>query len=160
MLISDLEGKRDALQIVIAARPECAVYCAMGDTRPVEATNDVRRLLEAGIDVVLIEPIALYHERDLHADGDGEWLTAYPPPPDVLLPGEVIPSAIEANLGTGGPGHVDPAFNDGGDGSQGIVESPAWESPLFTLFDAVRAHPDAALIGICHTFGVMSRWLP
>jgi hypothetical protein len=62
-------------------------------------------------------------------------------------------------LGTGGPGHIDPALNDGGDGSQGIVESPAWETPLFTLFDAVQAHPDAALIGICHTFGVMSRWL-
>jgi hypothetical protein len=42
-------GDLDAL---IAATPECAVYCAMGDTRPVEATNDVRRLLEAGIDVV------------------------------------------------------------------------------------------------------------
>src|SRR6195952_2710674 len=40
------------LDAVIAARPECVVYCAMGDTRPVEATNDVRRLLEAGIDVV------------------------------------------------------------------------------------------------------------
>jgi len=42
-------GDLDAL---IEAAPECAVYCAMGDTRPVEATNDVRRLLEAGIDVV------------------------------------------------------------------------------------------------------------
>ena len=42
-------GDLDAL---IAAGPECVVYCAMGDTRPVEATNDVRRLLEAGIDVV------------------------------------------------------------------------------------------------------------
>jgi hypothetical protein len=62
-------------------------------------------------------------------------------------------------LGTGGPGHIDPRRNDGGDGSQGIVESPAWESPLFTLFDAVHANPDAALIGVCHTFGVMSRWL-
>ncbi len=62
-------------------------------------------------------------------------------------------------LGTGGPGHINPALNDGGDGTQGIVESPAWESPLFALFDAVHAHPDAALIGICHTFGVMSRWL-
>ena len=40
------------LDALIAAGPECAVYCAMGDTRPVEATNDVRRLLEAGIDVV------------------------------------------------------------------------------------------------------------
>ena len=62
-------------------------------------------------------------------------------------------------VGTGGPGHLDPRRNDGGDGSQGIVESPAWESPLFALFDAIHAHPDAALIGVCHTFGVMSRWL-
>src|SRR3954451_14880237 len=42
-------GDLDAL---VAPGPECVVYCAMGDTRPVEATNDVRRLLEAGIDVV------------------------------------------------------------------------------------------------------------
>ena len=62
-------------------------------------------------------------------------------------------------VGTGGPGHVDPARNDGGEGTQGIVESAAWESPVFGLFDAIQAHPDAALIGICHTFGVMSRWL-
>ncbi|MFL6062573.1 MAG: diacylglycerol kinase [Marmoricola sp.] len=41
-----------SLDELIAARPECVVYCAMGDTRPVEATSDVRRLLEAGIDVV------------------------------------------------------------------------------------------------------------
>src|SRR4029079_11605541 len=40
------------LDHVIAAGPECVVYCAMGDTRPVEATNEVRKLLEAGIDVV------------------------------------------------------------------------------------------------------------
>ena len=40
------------LDALISAGPECAVYCAMGDTRPVEATNDVRKLLEAGIDVV------------------------------------------------------------------------------------------------------------
>ena len=40
------------LDAVIAAGPECVVYCAMGDTRPVEATNDVCKLLAAGIDVV------------------------------------------------------------------------------------------------------------
>ncbi len=38
--------------------------------------------------VVFLEPIALYHERDL-ADGDGGWLSAYPAPDEVLLPGEV-----------------------------------------------------------------------
>lgn len=41
-----------SLDELIATRPDCVVYCAMGDTRPVEATNDVRRILEAGIDVV------------------------------------------------------------------------------------------------------------
>jgi 2-oxoisovalerate dehydrogenase E1 component len=29
---------------------------------------------------VYLEPIALYHTRDLHADGDGEWLGEYQPP--------------------------------------------------------------------------------
>ena len=51
-------GDLDAL---IEALPECAVYCAMGDTRPVEATNDVRRLLEAGIDVVGSAPGTLQY---------------------------------------------------------------------------------------------------
>jgi 2,4-diaminopentanoate dehydrogenase len=40
------------LDDLIATKPECVVYCAMGDTRPVEATKDVRKILEAGIDVV------------------------------------------------------------------------------------------------------------
>lgn len=41
---------------------------------------------------VFLEPIALYHEKDLHADGDGLWLTDYPEPgkeDSLLLPGEV-----------------------------------------------------------------------
>lgn len=36
-----------------------------------------------------IEPIALYHEKDLYAEGDGAWLFDYPPPGEMLLPGEV-----------------------------------------------------------------------
>jgi 2-oxoisovalerate dehydrogenase E1 component len=44
---------------------------------------------EDGRVVVFLEPIALYHEKDLHADGDGAWLSDYPEPPSVLLPGEV-----------------------------------------------------------------------
>ena len=49
----------------------------------------VAMALEDGRVVVFIEPIALYHERDLHVEGDGAWLTDYPPPPETLLPGEV-----------------------------------------------------------------------
>jgi 2-oxoisovalerate dehydrogenase E1 component len=44
---------------------------------------------EDGRVVVFLEPIALYHEKDLHADGDGGWLTDYPAPPAHLLPGDV-----------------------------------------------------------------------
>jgi len=48
---------------------------------------------EHGRVIAFLEPIALYHERDLHEDGDGLWLTDYPPPSmdskDVLLPGDV-----------------------------------------------------------------------
>jgi 2-oxoisovalerate dehydrogenase E1 component len=39
--------------------------------------------------VVFLEPIALYHERDLHAEGDGLWLADYPEPGEAILPGEV-----------------------------------------------------------------------
>lgn len=50
-----------SLDELIAAEPECVVYCAMGDTRPVEATKDVQRLLEAGIHVVGSAPGTLQY---------------------------------------------------------------------------------------------------
>ncbi len=63
-------------------------------------------------------------------------------------------------VGTGGPGHLDPTLNDGlSHGSQGIIEDPRWETPLFKLFDDVRRDEHAALLAVCHTFGVMCRWL-
>jgi hypothetical protein len=62
-------------------------------------------------------------------------------------------------VGTGGPGHLDPAVNDGREGSQGIVEDPAWEARLFAVFDAIRGDQRASLFAVCHTFGVMCRWL-
>jgi hypothetical protein len=37
---------------VLASAPDCLVYCAMGDTRPVEAMRDVCAALAAGINVV------------------------------------------------------------------------------------------------------------
>lgn len=62
-------------------------------------------------------------------------------------------------LGTGGPAHIDPHQNDGiSEGSQGLKEDPSWERPLFELFDAVAHDERAALLGVCHTFGVMGRW--
>ncbi|HEY6844021.1 MAG TPA: hypothetical protein VI391_07630 [Thermoanaerobaculia bacterium] len=62
-------------------------------------------------------------------------------------------------VGTGGPGHLDPRLNDGvSEFAQGVDERPDWEAPLFRLFDAILSNPRAALIGICHSFGLMCRW--
>lgn len=50
--------------------------------------------------VCFVEPIALYHERDLYEDGDNRWLTDYPAPApdgaDAILPGEVGVHAPDA----------------------------------------------------------------
>ncbi len=62
---------------------------ARGDDAARMFRGAVAMAAEDGRVVVFLEPIALYHERDLHAVGDGGWLTDYPAPPDVLLPGEV-----------------------------------------------------------------------
>lgn len=62
-------------------------------------------------------------------------------------------------VGTGGPGHLDPRLNDGVKPfAQGIREDPAWEGPLFRLFDRIAADDSAALIAICHSFGLVCRW--
>jgi len=46
----------DDLGVLLAAEPLCAVYCAMGDTRLVEAMSDVRRILAAGVNVAGTAP--------------------------------------------------------------------------------------------------------
>ena len=58
-----------------------------------EAAKMLRGLIaaarECGRAAIFLEPIALYHEKDLYADGDGAWLFDYPHPGEMLLPGEV-----------------------------------------------------------------------
>jgi 2-oxoisovalerate dehydrogenase E1 component len=52
--------------------------------RPDDAAAMLRTCLAAaaadGSVCVFLEPIALYHTRDLHDDGDSGWLAPYPPP--------------------------------------------------------------------------------
>ena len=73
---------RDIPGLVLAAP-------ARGDDAARMLRGAIAMAAEDGRVVVFLEPIALYHEKDLHTDGDDGWLTAYPPPPDLLLPGEV-----------------------------------------------------------------------
>jgi hypothetical protein len=62
-------------------------------------------------------------------------------------------------LGTGGPGHLDPRLNDGvHEWSQGVSEKPDWEAPLFRLFDEILGNHTAAMLAICHSFGLVCRW--
>ena len=62
-------------------------------------------------------------------------------------------------LGTGGPGHINPHLNDGASTfSQGVKEDPSWEAKAFKLFDAILADPNASLVAVCHSFGVLCRW--
>lgn len=62
-------------------------------------------------------------------------------------------------LGTGGPGHIDPNQNDGlAEHSQGLREDPSWRAPAFRLFDRILADRSAALLAVCHTFGVLCTW--
>jgi 2-oxoisovalerate dehydrogenase E1 component len=61
---------------------------ARGDDAARMLRGAIAMAAEDGRVVVFLEPIALYHEKDLFEPDDGGWLTDYPPPPDVLLPGE------------------------------------------------------------------------
>jgi 2-oxoisovalerate dehydrogenase E1 component len=70
--------------------PGLAIACpARGDDAVRMFRAAVAMAVEHGRVVLFLEPIALYHERDLHAEGDGGWLTGYPPPPEASLPGRV-----------------------------------------------------------------------
>ena len=62
-------------------------------------------------------------------------------------------------IGTGGPGHLDPRLNDGvSDFCQGVAETAEWEAPLFRLFDDILTSRNAAMLAICHSFGLVCRW--
>ncbi len=72
------------LMLAVPARGDDAARMLRGAVAAAKACGRV---------VCFLEPIALYHERDLHEEGDGGWLTDYPVPSqdprDALLPGDV-----------------------------------------------------------------------
>lgn len=73
-----------------------------------------------------------------------------PPPPN---------GRFQVYVSTGGPGHLDPRLNDGvNEWSQGVAETDAWEAPLFRLYDDILRDRTAAMLAICHSFGLVCRW--
>src|SRR5690606_37773945 len=75
-------GLRDipGLMIAVPSRGDDAVRMLRGCLATARACGRV---------VVFLEPIALYHQKDLHEEGDEGWLFDYPTPGEALLPGEV-----------------------------------------------------------------------
>ncbi len=72
------------LMLAVPSRGDDAARILRGAVATAEACGRV---------VCVLEPIALYHEKDLYADGDNGWLCDYPAPSgkldDALLPGDV-----------------------------------------------------------------------
>ena len=61
--------------------PGLIVACpARPDDAPALLRTCLSSASEDGSVCVFLEPIALYHERDLHESGDGGWLAGYQPP--------------------------------------------------------------------------------
>ncbi|MEU1985663.1 diacylglycerol kinase [Nocardia sp. NPDC019395] len=82
------------IEQLLATGPDCAVYCAMGDVRLVEAMGDVQRFLAAGVNVVGTSPGLLMYP----------WGTL---PPKFFAEVEAAAAAGRASLFVNG---VDPGF--------------------------------------------------
>jgi 2-oxoisovalerate dehydrogenase E1 component len=80
--------------------PGLVVACP---AHPSDAPAMLRTCLAAaqvdGTVSVFLEPIALYHERDMLTPGDGAWLASYSPP--VVWPMSHVPIGRAATWGTG-----------------------------------------------------------
>lgn len=53
---------------ILALRPDCVVYCAMTDNRLLEAVEDLRTLLAAGVNVVACAPVFFQYPYDVLPD--------------------------------------------------------------------------------------------
>lgn len=107
--------------------------------------------------VWLVRRLAKDEESRLARAGAAVRLISYDVRRKMLVPG--TPSGVSLYIGTGGPGHLDPRLNRRDDVDAGeILESDAWEAPLFAFYDAVKHDDRAMFYGVCHSFGLLCRW--
>jgi hypothetical protein len=141
----------------------------------IEAPSDVPERNEHAIDVAVLDMNCGYAnvghdaivaivrdsgaelERELERSGRRIRVLSYAVRDKLMVPDHGT-AGHALYVGTGGPGHLDPRRNERERGSAEIWEDPAWEGPLWRLFDAIRADASAALYGVCHTFGLLCRW--
>jgi 2,4-diaminopentanoate dehydrogenase len=82
------------LEAILAAKPECVVYTAMADNRLVEALEDYRRILAAGVNIVASAAVFLQYP----------WGTL---PDEMIAPIQQAAEAGEASIFVNG---IDPGF--------------------------------------------------
>jgi len=82
------------LDAVLATKPECAVYTAMADNRLMEALEDYRRILAAGVNVVGSGPVFLQYPWQVIPD-------------ELISPLQAAAEAGQASLYVNG---IDPGF--------------------------------------------------
>ena len=121
--------------------PGLAIACpSRGDEAARMLRTAVGMAAADGRVVAFLEPIALYHEKDLHEVGDEGWLFDYPPPgADPLLPGEVgmydppggdEPDLLLVTYGNGVRMSLQAARTLRADGLSAAVLDLRWLSPL------------------------------
>ena len=117
---------------------------ARGDDAAMLLRGLVATARACGRVAVFLEPIALYHERDLYADGDNQWLFDYPTPEKLLLPGEVgvyrenAKDVLIVTYGNGLRLALRAARQLEAQGIHARVLDVRWLNPL--PFDAIKRH--------------------
>ena len=132
---------RDERAIEVAVRDMNCGYANVGHDAIVAIVRDCARALEP----------------ELERTGRRVRVLSYPVRDGLAVPDHAL-GRHRLYVGTGGPGHLDPRENASEGGVERVREDPSWEAPLWKLFDAIAADENAALYGVCHTFGLVCRW--
>jgi 2-oxoisovalerate dehydrogenase E1 component len=146
--------------------PGLNVACpSRGDDAAKMLRECVRLAREEQRVVVFVEPIALYPMRDLHSEKDGDWMSTYPSPDQVIRLGEV---GVEGDgplaILTYGNGRYLSAQAQQILKAQGIetrVIDMRWIAPLPTagIMDALQGVSKVLVVDECRTTGSQSEAL-
>lgn len=146
--------------------PGIVIACpSRGDDAAMMLRECVRLAREEQRVVVMVEPIALYPMRDLLAEKDGAWMTAYPPPERRIALGEVGvqgdgPLAI-LTYGNGRYLSTQAAADLKAEGIETRIIDMRWIAPLPVdgILDALTGAEKVLIVDECRSTGSQSEAL-
>jgi 2-oxoisovalerate dehydrogenase E1 component len=116
--------------------------------------------------VVFLEPIALYHTRDLHAEKDGGWMSLYPEPAERVAFGEVgvLGDGQDLAIVTFGNGNYlsqQAELRLKADGIKARIIDLRWLAPLpeAALLRAIRGCKRVLIVDECRQTGGLAETL-